>query len=79
LSKNIFITGTGTGVGKTLVAAIVAEAIGAGYWKPVQAGYENGTDSLWIRSMVSNPAIIVHPELHILQMRVAAYSCKGGR
>ena len=52
--KPIFITGTGTDVGKTLVAAIVTEALGADYWKPVQAGFSEGTDTLWIEQMISN-------------------------
>ncbi|HEY8657575.1 MAG TPA: dethiobiotin synthase [Hanamia sp.] len=66
--KPIFITGTGTDVGKTLVAAIVAEALQADYWKPVQAGYENGTDSLWVQQMLSNKKSVIHPELYKLKM-----------
>src|SRR5665647_500692 len=66
--KPIFITGTGTDVGKTLVAAIVVEALQADYWKPVQAGYENGTDSLWVQQMLSNKKSVIHPELYKLKM-----------
>ena len=66
--RPIFITGTGTDVGKTLVAAIVAEALQADYWKPVQAGYENGTDSLWVQEMLSNKKSVIHPELYKLKM-----------
>jgi dethiobiotin synthetase len=66
--RPIFITGTGTDVGKTLVAAIVAEALQADYWKPVQAGYENGTDSLWVQQMLSNKKSVIHPELYKLIM-----------
>ena len=36
--KKIFVTGIGTDVGKTVVSAILAEALEADYWKPVQAG-----------------------------------------
>jgi len=36
--KKIFITGIGTDVGKTIVSAIVVEALQADYFKPVQAG-----------------------------------------
>jgi dethiobiotin synthetase len=46
--RPVFITGIGTGVGKTLVSAIVAEALGAYYWKPVQAGFDEGTDAEWV-------------------------------
>src|SRR5436309_736149 len=68
--KPIFITGTGTGIGKTLVAAIVAEALGADYWKPVQAGFEDGTDSLRVAQMISNTQTIIHPEVY--KFKVAA-------
>ena len=36
--KKIFITGIGTDVGKTIVSAIITEALKADYWKPVQSG-----------------------------------------
>ncbi len=39
MATPIFITGIGTGVGKTLASAIVTEALQADYWKPIQAGY----------------------------------------
>ena len=51
----IFITGIGTGVGKTLISAIVTEALGAYYWKPVQAGFADGTDSDWVRERINAP------------------------
>ena len=41
----MFISGIGTGIGKTVVAAVLTEALQADYWKPVQAGDEPGTDS----------------------------------
>ena len=66
--KIIFITGTGTDVGKTLISAIVTEALQADYWKPVQAGYADGTDSLRVRDMLSNEKTKVHPELYKLKM-----------
>ncbi len=64
--RPIFITGTGTGVGKTLVAAIVTEALQADYWKPVQAGYEDGTDSITVQHLLSNKKSVIHPELYRL-------------
>ena len=71
--KPIFITGTGTGVGKTLVAAIVTEALRADYWKPVQAGFENGTDSLWIEQMISNKKTVIHPEIYKFKMAASPH------
>lgn len=64
----IFITGTGTDVGKTLIASIVTEALGADYWKPIQAGFAEGTDSLLIKTMISNKKTKIHPELYCLKM-----------
>ena len=66
--ESYFITGIGTGVGKTLVSAIIAEALQADYWKPVQAGYEDGTDSEWIRAMLTNKTSVVHEESYKLKL-----------
>ena len=64
----IFITGIGTGIGKTLVAAVITEKLQAGYWKPVQAGFDGGTDSQWMRSMLTNTRSVIYPELYQLQL-----------
>ncbi|MEP6582997.1 MAG: dethiobiotin synthase [Ginsengibacter sp.] len=66
--KPIFITGTGTQVGKTLVSAIITEALNADYWKPVQAGYEEGTDSLTVQELISNKKTVIHPEVYRLTL-----------
>ncbi|MBS1660882.1 MAG: dethiobiotin synthase [Bacteroidetes bacterium] len=62
----IFITGIGTGIGKTLVSAIVTEALGASYWKPVQAGFDEGTDSQWVGERTAGARRI--PEVYKLKM-----------
>ena len=61
-----FITGIGTSIGKTLVAAVVTQALKADYWKPVQAGIAEGTDSEWIASVVENKTTVIHPESYKL-------------
>jgi dethiobiotin synthetase len=71
--RPIFVTGIGTAVGKTLVAAIIAEALQADYWKPVQAGFANGTDSDWVKNLLSNPQSIVHPELYRLKLAASPH------
>ena len=63
----IFITGIGTGVGKTLIAAIVTEALEAWYWKPVQAGFDEGTDAEWVGSRISGEGRIL-PEAYKLRL-----------
>ncbi|GAA4318060.1 dethiobiotin synthase [Compostibacter hankyongensis] len=64
--KAIFVTGIGTGIGKTVSAAILTEALGADYWKPIQAGTEEGTDTERVRSLVSNGNSRFHEECYTL-------------
>jgi len=69
----IFITGIGTDVGKTIVAAIIAEALQADYCKPVQAGYENGTDALQVKNLVTNTISVVYPEVYKLSLAASPH------
>jgi dethiobiotin synthetase len=71
--RPFFISGIGTGIGKTIVAAVLTEALRADYWKPVQAGFEKGTDSSWLASMISNSETIIHPETYKLQMAASPH------
>jgi dethiobiotin synthetase len=43
----LIVTGTDTGIGKTSIAAAIAAATGAAYWKPVQSGLADGGDADW--------------------------------
>jgi len=61
---NYFITAIGTDSGKTLASSIVTTALGADYWKPIQAG--NPTDSNTVRSLV-NDGIRIHKEAYFLR------------
>jgi dethiobiotin synthetase len=45
----LFITGTDTGIGKTLVSAMLLSGINARYWKPVQSGLTDITDTEWVK------------------------------
>src|ERR1700754_5166391 len=69
----IFITGIGTGIGKTLVAAIVTEALQAYYWKPIQAGFDYGTDTDWVRANTARPAEFFFPETYKLSMAASPH------
>ena len=66
--ERLFVTGIGTDVGKTVVSAILTEALRADYWKPVQAGLEPTTDSATVRALVQNPTSHFFPERYRLQM-----------
>ena len=56
----IFITGIGTDVGKTIASAIVVEALEADYWKPIQAGDIDNSDSYKIQRYISNDKTVIH-------------------
>lgn len=62
----LFITGIGTDVGKTIVSAIVTEALQADYWKPIQAGDLENSDSHKIKSFLSNKKTVIHPNSYAL-------------
>ena len=66
-AKTIFITGIGTDVGKTVIAAIFVEALRADYWKPVQAGNLDYTDSDKVKALISNDLSIIKTEAYRLQ------------
>ena len=50
--RTLFVTGIGTGIGKTMVSAILVEKLKADYWKPVQSGDLDNSDSLTIKSLI---------------------------
>lgn len=62
----LFITGIGTDVGKTIASAIITEALEADYWKPIQAGYLNTSDSHKIEAYLSNCKTVIHPNSYAL-------------
>jgi len=62
----LFITGIGTDVGKTIASAIVTEALEADYWKPIQAGDLDNSDSHKIKSFLSNKKTVIHPNSYAL-------------
>jgi dethiobiotin synthetase len=61
-----FISGIGTGIGKTLASAILTEKLNADYWKPIQSGDLEQSDSITVKSLTSNDKTIIHPESYRL-------------
>lgn len=53
------VTGTDTEIGKTVFAAGLAGALGATYWKPIQAGLEDGADADTVATLA--PGARIHP------------------
>lgn len=54
MSVQVFVTGIGTDVGKTVVAAALVHLLKAAYWKPIQTGAEGTTDSSTIKQLTSH-------------------------
>lgn len=63
--RGVFVTGTDTDVGKTLVAAWLTQAWGADYWKPVQTGAADVTDYGTVARLV--PEATIHPSAYVFQ------------
>jgi len=72
--KHIFVTGNDTGVGKTIVSAVLVQSLGADYWKPVQAGELDGTDTDRVKSLVSRDDVRYHPEAFRLSQPVSPHA-----
>lgn len=63
----LFVTGIGTDVGKTVASAIIVEALQADYWKPIQAGDLENSDSHKIKSKISNKKTTFYQNAYALQ------------
>ena len=55
--KTLFITGIGTGIGKTIVSAVLTEKLKSDYWKPIQSGDLDDSDTLKVKNLVSNTGL----------------------
>jgi dethiobiotin synthetase len=66
MTQGLIVTGTDTGVGKTVFAAALAGALGATYWKPIQCGLDGGGDSARVRALAGLPPGRVIPEAYRL-------------
>lgn len=69
---NYFITGTDTGVGKTLFSTILALKLGYRYWKPIQSGLDSPTDSEWVAERIGKSLII--PEVYRLTQPLSPHA-----
>jgi dethiobiotin synthetase len=74
MSKRYFITGIGTGVGKTLVSTVLAEAMKADYFKPVQCGDLDSTDSDFVAEHLFNSRSKVHYSGHAFRLAASPHA-----
>lgn len=61
MKKVCVVTGTDTGIGKTLFAAALTRALDGRYWKPVQSGLEEETDSETVMRLGGISFVADHP------------------
>nr|WP_068889303.1 dethiobiotin synthase [Pedobacter panaciterrae] len=66
MNNTYFVTGIGTGIGKTIISSILTEKLQADYWKPIQSGDLEISDSLFVGNLVSNSKTVIHPERYRL-------------
>jgi len=64
--KPLFVTGIGTDIGKTLISAILVEKLKCDYWKPVQSGELDNSDTMKVQRLISNTTSVFHPEAYRL-------------
>ena len=72
--QKIFVTGISTEVGKTIASAIFTEALQADYWKPVQAGDLDNTDTDKVKRLISNEKSKFHPSSYNLKAAMSPHA-----
>jgi dethiobiotin synthase len=64
MPSRFFVTGTDTGIGKTVASALLCAALDAIYWKPIQTGSREGTDRATVMRLASLPRERAIPETY---------------
>ena len=64
MASKFFVTGTDTGVGKTVVSALLCAALEAIYWKPIQTGTREGADRPTVMRLAGLPRARTAPEAY---------------
>lgn len=72
MKQKIIVAGIGTDTGKTVASAILCSALKADYWKPIQAGDLNNTDSHKIAKW--SPDTFIHPEAYRLTQPMSPHA-----
>lgn len=65
-NRTLIVAGIGTEIGKTVASAVLVEALQADYWKPIQSGGLDDSDTDTVRRLISNVTSRFHPEAYRL-------------
>lgn len=69
---NIIVTGIGTGVGKTVVSAVLTTMFNGDYWKPIECG-EKDSDTQIMRQLLDTTQCFVHPPTFSLKASLSPH------
>lgn len=73
MKESLFVTGTDTNVGKTLLSALLVAALDAIYWKPIQTGATEGTDRQTVIKLAEIPEAQTIPESYCFDPPVSPH------
>jgi dethiobiotin synthetase len=73
MNQDLFVTGTDTGVGKTLLSALLVAGLQRKYWKPIQTGASEGTDRQTVIRWLDVPEASTYPEAYIFDPPVSPH------
>ncbi len=63
----IMVAGIGTGVGKTIVSMILTTLLKGDYWKPIQCGDEENSDTAMVKRWLDTTVHTIHPPVYSLK------------
>lgn len=70
----LIVAGIGTEVGKTVASAVLVEALQADYWKPIQSGAPDDSDTETVRRLISNSVSQFHVEAYRLTQPLSPHA-----
>lgn len=73
-SNQFIIAGIGTEIGKTFISSILVEALEANYWKPIQSGGLDYTDTDTVKGLVTNQKSVFYPEAYRLTQPLSPHA-----
>jgi dethiobiotin synthase len=73
MNRDVFVTGTDTGVGKTLLSAVLVAGLNRRYWKPIQTGASEGTDRQTVMKWAGVPVERTYPEAFVFDPPVSPH------
>jgi dethiobiotin synthase len=73
MSEDLFVTGTDTNVGKTVLSALLVAALNGTYWKPIQTGAAEGTDRQSVMRWAELPEARTVPECYCFDPPVSPH------